>query len=51
VEVAECVAEVAGETIEVGFHTSKLYTEAAENCRDRAIEEEGDSTGRVACCI
>src|SRR5258708_1168345 len=32
-EVAEGVAEVARQTIEVGFHTSKLYTEAAANYR------------------
>jgi len=40
-EVAECVAEVMGETIQVGFHTSKLYTEAAANCRDLMIDEKG----------
>jgi len=39
-KVAECVAEVAGETIEVGFHTSKLYTEAAANCRDLTTKEK-----------
>ncbi len=32
-EVAEGVLEVAAETGEVGFHTSKLYTEAPANCR------------------
>ena len=36
----EGVAKVAGETIEVGFHTSKLYTEAAANCRDLTINEK-----------
>ena len=35
-KVAEGVAEVTGETLEVGFHTSKLYTEVAANCRHRA---------------
>ena len=36
----EGVAKVAGETIEVGFHTSKLYTEAAANCRDLTTKEK-----------
>jgi len=39
-EVAEGVAEVAGQTIEVGVHTGKLYTEAARNCRDPAKDEK-----------
>jgi hypothetical protein len=38
-EVAEGVAEVAGEAIEVGSHTSKLYTEAAVNCRDLKMND------------
>ena len=33
-KVAEGVAEVTGEILEVGFHASKLYTEAAVNCTD-----------------
>ena len=33
-EVAQSVVEVAGETTQVGFHTSKLYNEAAKNRRD-----------------
>ena len=32
-KVAEGIAEVTGETLEVGFHTSKLYTEGTVNCR------------------
>ena len=40
-KVAEGVAEVAGETIEVSFHMIKLYTEAGANCRDLTINEKG----------
>jgi hypothetical protein len=47
-EVAEGVAEIAGETIEVGFHTSKLYTEAAANCRGLTIDQKGSYSGRAA---
>ena len=40
-KVAEGVAEVTGETLEVGFHTSKLYTEATANCSDLTMDEKG----------
>jgi hypothetical protein len=46
-EVAEGTAEVARQTIQVGFHTSKLYTEAAANCRDLATSMAASQTAGV----
>ena len=40
-KVAEGVAEVARETIDVGFHTSKLYTEATANCSGLTMDVKG----------
>ncbi len=47
-EVAKGVAEVAGEAIEVAFHTGKLYTEVAANCRDLTVDESGNYLWRLA---
>ena len=40
-EIVEGTAEVARQTIHVGLHTSKLYTEAAANCRDLTMDDNG----------
>src|SRR5580700_8048673 len=46
-EVAEGTSEVARQTIQVGFHTSKLYTEAAADCRDLASSTAASQTASV----
>jgi hypothetical protein len=39
-EAAEGKAKIAKEIVEVSFHTGKLYTEVAANCRNLKINEK-----------